>query len=75
MATGYFVDYDSGLPIVSSLDRDLYEIVNYGLAGYPRIDLMECYYINLNLQYDVDVSSSPLHIRHLHLYNCVTVLL
>ena len=32
------------------------------LAGCPAIDLTECYYINLNPQYDVDISSSPLHI-------------
>lgn len=66
MATGHVVDYDSGLPICRLLTRNLYRIVNYGLTvwlvGCPGIDLTECYYINLNPQYDVDISSSPLHI-------------
>ena len=64
MATGHVVDYDSGLPIVSSLDPESLQDSQLWagwLAGCPGIDLKESYYINLNLQYDVAISSSPLH--------------
>jgi hypothetical protein len=51
---------------VSSLDPE--SLLDSQLrAGRPEIDPTEYYCIELNLQYDIDISSSPLHIRHLHL--------
>jgi hypothetical protein len=65
MAIAHGIDYVSGLPIVSSLDPDSLQDSQLradGLTNCPGIDLTECYYLNLNLQYDVDITSSPPHI-------------
>ena len=66
MATGQVVHCDFGLSIVSSLDLE--PIRDSQLwAGCLGIDLTARYCIDLNLQYNVDISSAAVYIRVLHL--------
>ena len=65
MVTGQIVDCDLGLSIVLSHDPE--SLLDSQLWADCQGDLTACYCTDINLQYDVDVSSSPLHIRLLHL--------
>ncbi len=58
MGTGLVVDYDSGLSTVSSLDPESLRDSQLW-AGCPGIDLTACYCIDMDVQRDVDISSSP----------------
>ena len=56
--TGHVVDCDSGLSIVPSLDPESLRDSQLG-AGCSGMDLTACCCKDLNLQYDVDLSSAP----------------